>query len=97
PEIGVGEAGVVDLALPRPVLAHRYDAPEGTILLLHNLADEPVTVDLSKTGLPAARGGKKPYEVFSDARYDALTPNLAGLRLNGYGYRWIRLRRGAAA
>jgi len=67
PEIGVGEPGVVDAALPRPVLAHRFDAPEGSILLLHNLADTPVTLDLG--GLDV---GKNPYEVFADSAYEPL-------------------------
>ena len=30
---------VLDIPLPRSVLVHRFDAPEGSILLLHNLAD----------------------------------------------------------
>ena len=39
PEIGVGTCTVLDVPLPRSVLVHRFDAPEGSILLLHNLAD----------------------------------------------------------
>jgi maltose alpha-D-glucosyltransferase/alpha-amylase len=100
PEVGVGQPSVLDAALPRSVLVHRYDAPEGTILLLHNLADTPVTVDLSKADLGTGKTGKigkKPYEVFSDGEYEAPATSLARLELNGWGYRWIRLRRGAAA
>jgi len=96
PEIGVGRVSVLDESLPRSVLAHRYEAPEGAVLLLHNLADTAVTLDLSKADLGIVRGGKKPYEVFSDADYEAPAGSLAQLRLNGFGYRWIRLRRGAA-
>src|SRR5206468_6016671 len=47
PEIGVGAATVLDLPLPRSVLAHRFDTPTGSVLLLHNLADQPVTVDVT--------------------------------------------------
>jgi len=90
PEIGVGELTVLDRPLPRAVLAHRFDAPEGAILLLHNLAATPVTLDLS--GLDDA---KKPYQVFADSPYEPLPNKLAQLELNGWGYRWIRLRRGA--
>ena len=46
PEIGTGTCSVIDAALPRSVLAHRFDAPAGSILLLHNLADTTVTVDI---------------------------------------------------
>ena len=80
---------VVEVALPRSVLAHRFDAPEGSILLLHNLADKPVTIDLSGVDT-----GKRPYEVFSDTGYEPLAPKLSQLSLGGWGYRWIRLRRG---
>ena len=89
PEIGVGTPSVLDLPLPRAVLAHRFDAPEGSILLLHNLADRPVTVDLG-----SVEATDQTYEVFADAAYDPLGRRLTGLRLNGWGYRWIRLRRG---
>jgi maltose alpha-D-glucosyltransferase/alpha-amylase len=89
PEIGVGEPSVVDIPLPRSVLVHRFDAPEGSILLIHNLAEEPVTIDLSGVDT-----GKRPYEVFSDTVYEPLRSKLSQLSLGGWGYRWIRLRRG---
>ena len=88
-EIGLGTPSVVDVPLPRSVLAHRFDGAEGSIVLLHNLADRDVTVDLG-----AVPAGPETYEVFSDAGYGPLGRRLTGLRLNGWGYRWIRLRRG---
>jgi len=90
PEIGVGEPSVVDVALPRSVLAHRFDAPEGAILLLHNLAGTPVSVDLSGVDT-----GTRTYEIFADGPYEPLAKKLANLELHGWGYRWIRLRRSA--
>ena len=95
PEIGVGQPSVLDVGLPRSVLAHRYDAPEGAILLLHNLAPTAVTLDLADADLGTGRAGKQPYEVFADDRYEPPAKNLTHLELNGWGYRWIRLRRGA--
>jgi maltose alpha-D-glucosyltransferase/alpha-amylase len=89
PEIGVGTCTVLDVPLPRHVLAHRFDAPEGAILLLHNLADRAVTVDIGK--LDGVDG--KPREMFADGDYDPPTTRFASLQLRGYGYRWIRLRR----
>lgn len=91
PEIGVGNCSVLDVPMPKSVLAHRFDAPEGSIVLLHNLADEVVTVDLGKLDGTAAR----PWEIFADAQYPEPTARLQGLELNGWGYRWIRLRRSA--
>ena len=88
-EIGVGTPSIVDVPARRSVLVHRFDAPEGSMLLLHNLADEPATVDLSSLGAqPEA------YEVFGDAPYEPLGRRFGEVRLDGYGYRWIRLRRG---
>ena len=56
PEIGTGTCSVVDAPLPRSVLAHRFDAPAGSILLLHNLADTAVTVDIGALpGMKARR------------------------------------------
>jgi maltose alpha-D-glucosyltransferase / alpha-amylase len=89
PEIGVGTCSVVDVPAPRSVLAHRFDAPEGSVLFLHNLADRPVTVDLGKVDGVTGR----PYEVFANDAYEPPSARLTGLRLTGYGYRWIRLRR----
>jgi maltose alpha-D-glucosyltransferase / alpha-amylase len=94
PEIGVGEVSVIGGTLPRSVLAHRFDAPEGAILLLHNLADTAVTLDLSDVDL-GTTGRKPPYEVFADDRYEPPAKDLGNLELNGWGYRWIRLRRSA--
>jgi maltose alpha-D-glucosyltransferase / alpha-amylase len=92
PEVGVGRCSVLDLPLPRAVLAHRFDAPEGSMVFLHNLADVPVTVDLP--GL--LDRGQRPREVFADGPYAAPGRGLGGLELRGFGYRWLRLRRSHA-
>jgi len=89
PEIGVGACTVVDVPLPASVLAHRYDAPEGAIVLLHNLADVDQIVDLSPA---AADLAGRPIEVFADAAYPAPTKRMTRVEVNGYGYRWLRLR-----
>jgi maltose alpha-D-glucosyltransferase / alpha-amylase len=89
PEIGVGTCSVLDLGLPPSVLAHRFDAPEGSMLLLHNLDDKPLSVDLGRQTEP----GEKPVEVFANRAYAPPTLRLLGLELNPWGYRWIRLRR----
>ena len=89
PEIGTGSCSVIDASLPRSVLAHRFDAQAGSILLLHNLADTTVTVDLGS--LQGTDGD--PYDLFVDGEYDAPTKKFTDLKLNGWGYRWIRLSR----
>ncbi|GAA2112409.1 alpha-amylase family protein [Microlunatus panaciterrae] len=89
PEIGTGTASILDVPLPRSVLAHRFDAPSGSILLLHNLADTPVTVDIG----PLKGALEAPYDLLVDGPYDKPTRRLTGLELHGWGYRWIRLSR----
>ena len=91
PEVGGGTFTVLDQDLPPSVLAHRFDAPEGSLLVLHNLDALPVTVDL---GQPKDVAVDTPRDLFADADYPAPTKALTGLTLNPYGYRWIRLRRG---
>ncbi|MFL6161814.1 MAG: alpha-amylase family protein [Jatrophihabitantaceae bacterium] len=89
PEIGCGGPTVLDVPLPRSVLAHRFDEAAGSILLLHNLADQPVTIDAS-----TLRIGEHAYEVFADTDYEPLPRKVTELSLTGWGYRWIRLRGG---
>jgi maltose alpha-D-glucosyltransferase/alpha-amylase len=89
PEIGVGTWTVLDIPDTPSVLVHRFDAPEGSILLLHNLADVPVAVNVGRQP-----GVDRVWEMFADGPYPRPTTTLRGLELNGWGYRWIRLRRG---
>ena len=89
PEIGVGAATVLDLPLPRSVLAHRFDTPTGSVLLLHNLADRQVSLDVTELAI-----GRDAYQMFGDSDYQPLPRKVTELPLNGWGYRWIRLRGG---
>lgn len=87
-ELGAGRCTYVD-AGHRSVLALHHDAPGGTMLALTNLADEPVRVDLGRQ--PSQEGSV--VEVFADGTYEAPSEDLTGIELDGYGYRWLRLRR----
>lgn len=89
PEIGTGRCSIVDVPLPRSVLAHRFDAPSGAVLLLHNLGSRAVTIDIGRL-----KGcDDQPYDLLVDGPYAAPTRRLNELKLNGWGYRWIRLHR----
>ena len=90
PEIGVGRCSVVDLRSPS-VLAHRFDAPEGSVLLLHNLDDTSAHVDVGPLG-----DVDKPFDILADQRYPSPPPDLTELPVAGWGYRWIRLSRNNA-
>lgn len=89
PEIGTGSCTVLDVPLPRAVLAHRFDADSGSILLLHNLGADPVSVDIG----PQSPARERPYDLLVDGPYDAPRRDLKSVALHGWGYRWIRLSR----
>ena len=87
PEFGIGKCTPVDAGHPA-VLALHYEAPGGVVLALHNLSDRGCTVDLGEQ--PGQVGD--PFEMFSDKAYERVGPELKGIQLARYGYRWIRLR-----
>ena len=91
PEVGCGTCAHVDVPVPRGVLIHRADGETGSMVFLHNLCDEPGTIDLSSLAGEAS----DPDQVFADGDYPHLSSpdELAEIELAGYGYRWIRLRR----
>jgi maltose alpha-D-glucosyltransferase/alpha-amylase len=87
PEFGVGRCQSVDTGDPA-VLALHYEAPGGVMLALHNLSDRRRTVELGRQ--PGTEG--EPLEMFADQAYEPVGSELKGVKLAGYGYRWIRLR-----
>jgi maltose alpha-D-glucosyltransferase/alpha-amylase len=88
PEIGAGRCRAVDKTLAPGVLVHRADDRTGSMLFIHNLSDQPATVDLSELEAEA----DYPNQVFGDQPYDHPL-DLSSMDVAGYGYRWIRLRR----
>jgi maltose alpha-D-glucosyltransferase/alpha-amylase len=92
PEVGCGTCTHIDIEVPRNVLVHRADGAAGSMVFMHNLGTEPSTVDLSSLSGDA----EELDEVFADQDYGSLD-GLKELRLDGHGYRWIRLRRAVAA
>jgi maltose alpha-D-glucosyltransferase/alpha-amylase len=89
PEIGSGACTHVDVPTPKGVLVHRADAPSGTMLFVHNLGPEEATVDLGTL----ADEAEQPNDVLADREYPDVG-KLDAITVGGYGYRWIRLRRG---
>ncbi len=84
PEVGENSCEVLDSG-HADVLAHRYAGPHGAMLFVHNLDDHPRTVRLGDQ-LGAHEGS---VEALADAEYGDL--DLGRLKINGWGYRWIRL------
>jgi maltose alpha-D-glucosyltransferase/alpha-amylase len=89
PEVGGGRCEAIDdSSFPPAVLVHRASGRTGAMVFVHNLADEPATVDLS--GLKG--DADHPNQVFGDRPYDEPL-DLGSIHVDGYGYRWIRLNR----
>jgi maltose alpha-D-glucosyltransferase/alpha-amylase len=90
PEIGCGSCTHVDVPAPRGILVHRADADTGTMLFVHNLGTKAGEVDLSSLAAEA----EFPNDVLADQEYPE-PGKLDSIRVAGYGYRWIRMRRTA--
>ncbi|MEU4619024.1 alpha-amylase family protein [Actinoplanes sp. NPDC023801] len=90
PEIGCGSCTHVDVPAPRGILVHRADADTGTMLFVHNLSTKAAEVDLSSLAAEA----DFPNDVLADQEYPE-PGKLDSIKVGGYGYRWIRMRRTA--
>jgi maltose alpha-D-glucosyltransferase/alpha-amylase len=87
-EVGAGSCSAIDKPVSPGVFIHRCDDGRGSMLFVHNLSDRAERIDLGELTGEAER----PYQMFGNDGYpDRL--DLGGIELDGYGYRWIRLRR----
>ena len=85
PELGWGRCEVLDPG-DRAVLAHRVAWDDSVVVAAHSFSDEPRTVRLPADGAEAA------VDLFA---HDEVRPaaDEIELPLEGYGHRWLRLRR----
>jgi maltose alpha-D-glucosyltransferase/alpha-amylase len=87
PEIGWGDFEVLKARDPA-VLALRYDWRNNSVLVLHNLHEEPREV-LLDVGL--GEQGKRLMNLLGDEHSDAEKSGKHRIVLEGYGYRWYRV------
>jgi len=93
PELGWGDFHV----LPQPhrqVMAHRCSWQGSSILAVHNLSADAVTVPLTLE--PDDLGGTDQAwleDLFAHEVVEVDTDHTAELALEGYGHRWLRVRR----
>lgn len=88
PEIGWGKYSIQKTDVPS-VFVHSYNWDGHKTLMVHNLSDQPCTVNID--GAPYDPDCTAP--IFSDQLYELPTQtdkNLS-LKLKGYGYRWFRI------
>ncbi|HEY4462663.1 MAG TPA: alpha-amylase family protein [Streptosporangiaceae bacterium] len=87
-EIGSGDHEIID-AGPDTILVHTATGPAGTTLFVHNLGRQPARLKLGNLHDPR----QAPLSFVADSDYGT-DVDLDALDVAGYGYRWIRLRRG---
>ena len=85
-EIGVGAWRVLNPG-DDAILGLRYDVEDCSILVYNNLSRERRTVALDLTDDELATA----TDLFTDRRYDPLAAGARRFRLDGFGYRWLRL------
>ncbi len=87
PELGWGELEVLEQP-HAAVFAHRSSWEDGSLVALHNLGDEAVTVPLTLPGLPE---GATLQDLLQDGETEIATDGACELSLDGFGYRWLRI------
>ena len=85
-EIGSGDCRILDTGSDA-VLGLRYDDHQSAIVTLNNLSPgrQTLTLDLSEREMEAAT------TLVSDRPYGPVDARNGRMRMNGYGYRWLRL------
>ena len=89
PELGWGQFEMLDQPHPS-VLAHRCTVDDASMVALHNLAAEPVTVPLTLAGCD---GQSRLSDLLADGTTALDERGHADIALEGYGYRWLRVLR----
>ncbi|MPV38297.1 alpha-amylase family protein [Georgenia subflava] len=88
PELGWGDYTTLDQP-HHAVLAHRCTWDEASMVLLHNFGPEPVTVPLTLDDEP----GTVLLDLLQAGECELDDRRRVELALDGYGYRWLRVKR----
>jgi glycosidase len=92
PELGWGVTTVLKTSEPA-VLAHRSDWEASSMLAVHNLGDEPCTVEIEVGCEPDSRlVDLLGRGAGTTALVGSLTGDHLSLELEAYGYRWLRVQ-----
>ena len=87
PEIGWGDFEVLDVKDPA-VLAMRYDWRNNSVVLLHNLHEEPREIAFD---VDLGEQGKHLINLLGEEHSTADKSGKHRIVLEGYGYRWYRV------
>lgn len=86
-EIGTGEWTLVETGCDA-AYAIRFDIEDSTVLVITNLSDEghDITLDVESADLESET------DLLGDRQYEPLEPKKPVMRMEPYGFRWMRLR-----
>ncbi len=87
PEIGWGTLSVLDVDAPA-VLAHRCDWEHSCVVALHNMAPMPCTVQVPLDGVEKGRAA---VDLVDGGDRRLLDGSTLEVKLEAYGFRWLRL------
>src|SRR5690606_25067111 len=87
PELGWGDFTVLDQP-HRQVLAHRCTWEAASIVAVHNLGNEPVTVPIQ---LDDAEDDWRLIDLLEEGTCELDDEGRTEVRLDGYGHRWLRV------
>ena len=91
PEIGWGDVEIVEQP-HHQVLAHQCVLDGSAVLAVHNLAAEPVTVVVP---VPQVEEDQQVVDVLNGGAVEVGPSGRTELALEGYGFRWLRVRGGS--
>jgi len=93
PELGWGTFRTLDTG-EAAVFAHRSDWKDATVVAVHHLGEEPVSISIA---LDDAKEVAALVDLFAQGELEPDSQGRVGLSLGPYEYRWFRVRRRAPA
>lgn len=85
-EVGTGTWRILETGTDA-VLALRHDIVDSSVVILNNLASTTCTISLGLTESEV----RSTTELFCDRDYEPLNPKHPEVRMEGFGYRWMRV------
>jgi trehalose synthase len=89
PELSWGKCTILEHE-SKSVFAHRSDYESGTVIAVHNFADEPTRITLAVAG---AGVGVRAVDLLVDGTADVGEDGIVELDVEPYGCRWLRIIR----
>jgi trehalose synthase len=87
PELGWGKSTLIETSDPA-LFAHRCDWEDSSVIAIHNLAARPASAQL-----PLGAGATGVHDLLEDREERAGRGGTLTVELDGYGGRWLRVRR----